>query len=503
MKSNLYKQILFIAYLFFLFAGLSHHEMWRDEFDWFIQARDTANFFDLGNTMSPGHGAIWRTCLWILTRFTHDPVSLQIFHGLIVLCFAWVLIFKSPFNVWVIAGILFSYFLLFEYALISRNYAFGVLFLFLFAFEYGKKGQLSLPGAIYVFLFCNTSVYAFLLSILIFVYVLYTEFKTLHEEPRKTSNSKLNKILILIGLIFSFIQILPDPNNSFPLEKASLPFNDYRFYMAITQVFSTFLPICRFEDAHFWNTNFLMDEQGLNSWFYIVPLYLISCLPLHKNLPLLLLYLAGTITLLMFQYHTGFRFARYYGHIFLLWVFCLWLIKKLKPENWLEKPIQKLSLTVLLVFQVIGGATMYAADLSLKFSRGKDVVHYIQNSRYKDAYIIGTTDFSMSPISGGLDREIYYLEQGKLSSYTRWDEMRKNDPDSLDYLNAFRSAPADVPFLFICNSSWPMERFFSLESGDKSKAHYLFEDYELQLLKYFKPGIEKHEGYFLFKVVKK
>lgn len=483
--------------------GLLHHEMWRDEYDWFIQTRDTADFFKLNETMSPGHGMIWRTCLWLITRVTHAPVALQVFHGCIAASFAFVLLFKSPFKLWQNTALLFGYFFFYEYAVISRCYAFGVLFVMLFAVNYTKNKSLTMAGAGLLFLFSNTSVYALMITFALTLFLLFNEWKT--EKLNLKSMIFLcwkRYGLILSGIAVSAWQIMPHPDNSFPLHQVTWPFDDYRFFAGITQFFSAFVPICRFKDPHFWNTNFMMNDLGLVHWALVLAVFIVVTLPFIKHRSVLFLWIFGVFLILFFQYYTGFRFARYYGHLFVFWVICYWLIignftNDQKLYNW-----QKFIVFLVLFIQVIGGISMYSADYRLKFSRGKDASNYIKSAGLQDAHFIGTTDFSMSPISGEIDRPVFYMEQMAFGTYTRWDKNRQNSFDSVDIVSALELAPANNPVVFICSYPVTQLAYFTNSQSLKPADTFYFGTYQFKLLKYFEPGIEKYEGYWLFQVTK-
>ena len=62
---------------FFLAVGAyttSHHEMWRDEIQAWLLARDSASVFELfAHLKYEGHPGIWHLCLMPLTRITHSP----------------------------------------------------------------------------------------------------------------------------------------------------------------------------------------------------------------------------------------------------------------------------------------------------------------------------------------------------------------------------------------------------------------------------------------------
>jgi len=496
------KILVFAAYLILLILGLYHHEMWRDEYEEYLQARDANGLFGFENIISQGHAMLWQGCLWIITRFTHNPLAMKIFHGLIAASFAYVLIYKSPFRVWQSGLLLLSYFLLFEYAIISRCYAFGVLFFMLFAWRYSTKNTLDWPTGIILFLLANTSIYAMMLTAVLLAWLFVYEI-ILDKESLK--NKVLDKLPILffvgIGILLSYLQIRPQADNTFPLHRVIWPFDQYRFDLAITQFFSAFVPICKFQNQHFWNTNFLMNEKGIVSWYWPLIAFIIVTIPLIQKKSILFLWLIGVGMVIFFQYHTGFRFARYYGHFFIWWLVCMWLMEKNRGESEIFNKIRWFVFWLVIIFQVEGGVMVYAADWNQKFSRGHDVAIYLKNNGYAKSYMIGTVDFALSPIAAELDRKIYTLQHKKLCSNTKWDKARLNSTDSLDLIEALESGPQNETIIFIASHPVPeFEYFKAIKEKRPINRNFTFGNYHFNCLAFYKKGIEYYEGYWIFEV---
>lgn len=90
-----------IILLFFSFGliGIFHHEMWRDELQSWLIAKDSSSMVDLFNNLRyEGHPALWHSCLYLITRFTHNPLAMQIFHLLLATGVIYVFIEFSPFT---------------------------------------------------------------------------------------------------------------------------------------------------------------------------------------------------------------------------------------------------------------------------------------------------------------------------------------------------------------------------------------------------------------------
>jgi hypothetical protein len=496
------KFLIFIGYLMALILGLYHHEMWRDEYEEFLQARDANGFFGLENTMSQGHAMLWQACLWVITRFTHNPMAMKVFHGIIVSCSAYVILYKSPFKLWQSGLMLLGYFFLFEYALISRCYAFGVLFFMLFASIYTKNKCLNWKGALCLFLLANTSIYAMMLCAVLMAWLFIMEFISLKKEGYKNLMKCLPIFtFVAIGILLAYFQIRPNANNSLPITRVIWPFNFYRFQVAISQFFYAFFPICKFQYLHFWNSNLLGNKDGVCHWVFPILTFILTSIPFVFKPKHWMLWISGVTIILFFQYHTGFYFSRYYGHFLIWWIVCLWLAS--------HQPLQKISynlpinavLAILLTWQAIGGILVYKADWKLKFSRGAEVAKYLKANGHAKSYLIGSVDFALSPIAAELDCKIYYMQHMALSSHTIWDKNRLNSMDSNLIVKALESNLKNRPMVFIATHPIMEFQYFK-ERANKTKIHktFSFDKFQFNCLAYFKPGIEYYEGYWIFEV---
>ena len=112
-----------------LFAGISlvgilFHEIWLDEAHHWLLARDSASLSELwAVSRYEGHPIFWNVILFIITRFTSDPVWMQLVHWLISVTVVFFVMRFSPLPaLWNILFV-FGYFILYEYTVISRNYS--------------------------------------------------------------------------------------------------------------------------------------------------------------------------------------------------------------------------------------------------------------------------------------------------------------------------------------------------------------------------------------------
>ena len=102
-------------------------EMWGDEIHSWNIAKGSAGYLDLiHNTRYEGHPPVWYTILWTISKFTHNLAYVQMVHWFIAsLSMSCTFFFTNA----VFSRVLipFGYYFLYEYSVLSRNYAIGIL----------------------------------------------------------------------------------------------------------------------------------------------------------------------------------------------------------------------------------------------------------------------------------------------------------------------------------------------------------------------------------------
>ena len=150
-----------------------HHEMWRDEIQAWLIARDCKTPFELIKVLKnyEGHPGLWHFGLFILKFITYSPVIMQPYHLIIATTTVYLFCRFSPFTRLQKVLFSFGYFSFYEYAVICRNYAVGILLLcsFCILFESWRR-KFPLIGLI-LFLLAYTSVHALIIVISIFAII--------------------------------------------------------------------------------------------------------------------------------------------------------------------------------------------------------------------------------------------------------------------------------------------------------------------------------------------
>ena len=206
--------ILWLVFgLFFIITlwGLSNHTPWRDEAQSWLLVRDL-NLGGLISQMSyEGTPPLWHLILFPLAKLGLPYASELIIHYLFALALIFLLIFFSPFPKIIKLILPFSYFFLFEYTVIARNYNLTVLLLFIIAFIYNSRFKRPILYASLVFLLAWTNLHSFAIAAVLFCLFLYEIIKNRRSELKYL----WSVVIMELGLVSVVLMLVPKMDQYF------------------------------------------------------------------------------------------------------------------------------------------------------------------------------------------------------------------------------------------------------------------------------------------------
>lgn len=425
-------------YAVLLLLVLGQHEMWRDELQAWLIAKESQSLAALWqNSRYEGHPLLWFVTLYGLTRLTTRPEAMQVLHGLLAAISVGVLWRYAPFPPWKKVLLAFGYFFFYEYAVISRNYAQGVLLLLLFLAAYRPSPDKPYALlAVLLALLCQTSIYGLLLALSL-VGLLAFELWW-HRPPRDFFSKQglrltVSGFLVLAAALAALYTMKPPADFRLPyggaqylggLDLARLP-------GTFAQLWRSYLPVPLLH-YQFWETNVLRSE-GLAG---LLSLWLLGVLLLGflKKPLALYLYVTGTGVLLAFMHLIYTVSLRHAGHLYLLMVACMWLAA-LQPTHIWKRPFwERLGrwgerhcarvVAAILAAQVLAAGMASWFDWHYPFSASRQAAAYIRKNGLEDRLLAGDVDFAISPLAAYLDRKLYYFASHRFGSFIVWNDRR-------------------------------------------------------------------------------
>jgi hypothetical protein len=430
---------IIIALLFFSLGliGILNHVMWRDEMTIWLIVRDSQSLGELLQVIRyEPHPVLWYFCVAILQKLTRNPISMQLFHLLLGTGIAALILLKSPFSRLQKVLLVFGYLFFYEYLLISRNYSLGLLFGFGVCALWQTRKQTYIKLAILLFLMANSNAYSlFIATALGFTLILEWLLQNpLNYKPQTSLiNRYLSLIIFLSGIGLAIAFLIPPADN---LENGGLSqgwqftFELRHFFTTLARIWNSYIAVITAGDSKYYSV-LICGTLALILIFWVIGFFL--------KKPLVLgFYLIATTEILLFTYVKFLGAQRHFGHLFIVLIMALWLSHYYPNQpfrfqqtrfgrKWfsLTNSSKKALVMMLLYLQLIAGITAYGRDLTFPYSASRATAEYINQQGLNDLFIVGSRDVAVSPISGYLQRKIYYPERQGLGSFVLFTNARQ------------------------------------------------------------------------------
>ncbi len=437
--------------LVLLVVGILRHEMWRDELQAWCLARDSANLFEVHkHLLYEGHPISWYLPLFLFTRFTHDPLIMQLFNVVLTAGACCLVLAVSPFNKLQKTLFCFGYFPLFEYGIISRSYSLELLVLMTscYLFQFRHRHPWWLFSSL-IFLTC-VNAYGLMLAFAFFATVLFDYWLERKEHKFPIRVAALAAVLTIASAGLTVKQ-MSAPADGYHGEMVAIKEEQpKRFFKAVRAIPIAYAPVPNFQVREFWNTDLISKIENEPVTYILVVGTVLLCMVLLATKPVaLLLYTVGTGGLVFFSYTHLLGGLRQQGHLFLVLLCSLWIASysrtwQFSPQlgqgyqcrqgfqrfqlfqRFSTEKFRSIFLTVILLLQVIAGIYCYCQDLARPFSSAKLVARFIKQKGLQEMLIIGSNDHEITSVSGYLDRKIFCPESGTYIGFVVNNTSRHN-----------------------------------------------------------------------------
>jgi hypothetical protein len=340
----------------------------------------------------------------------------------------------SPFSRWQRLCLAFGYFMFFEYYVISRNYALGILALWAFCALRIHYPSHVLLSAVTLGLLANTSAFAAIIAVGLGMLLLYD---TLQTGGRRTHICLLIGAILCVSLVLANLHSSPSADNSPKVRAWNTALLSPYVERTLGSVWGSYVPIPK-AVPNFWNTN-VLDRLGsikigntvIESPAVAAGLsYLLigaSALLFVRHPPVLLMYVSTTSMLLFFLHTKANHGMRHTGHLFLLFVACLWLsqaTRRLDDKTASTRSWRPLFISVIVTIQPLAGLLCSITDLTYPFSASKETADFIRRNDLQSRMLVGSKYNVVSSVAGYLHRPMLYLDNGQTGIYTDWSKPR-------------------------------------------------------------------------------
>ncbi|WP_420150871.1 hypothetical protein [Spirosoma sp.] len=489
--------VLFITYGIAISFLVWHHEMWRDELQaWGIAASSSTLTELFQNTRYEGHPMLWFLMLWPLAKITNNPVAVQVLHTGLVLITAYLIIFRSPFSILEKVLILFSYFFLYEYGAIARNYQVGTLLICLICVLWKDRRKNLVKISILIFLLMQANAFACLIGLGLSVGLLFEE---LSHKPcwPLTTRQIGSALVILTGLYLTSLSV-PPPDSSIITVWVD-KFDIGTVWFALAGIAHGFLPLTGLDEYYFWNYSYVPFGLAIK-----IPLGLlllaVAFFSMPKDKGAFVVLVACITFIFVFTYLKPRGNFRHFGHYTIALIAAFWIQgnrTRLTGRNIIS--VGYFGILVLLI-QLIAGINAYYRDTRYPFSNSRNVADYIKNNYSADVAVAGVFQDVLTGVRWYLQKPVYGLETQKYGSYVlfshkSWNDSLNAQPDSVTYSRYLDFQKKHAPALLIMGYHFlPVPDIGHTDTLHTPEGNYLF-----TCTKKFEGAITR-EDYYLFNV---
>jgi len=418
----------------------SRHDMWRDELQAWGIARASDSPAALWRNLSyEGHPIGWYLLLWPFAHLTANPWPMQAISWLAGVATAALVLWCAPFRSAVRIALVFSYFLVFEYTVVSRSYSLMPLFTVLVCVLVSAARRRYLAIAAALVALSLLSLHSLLEAGALTAGLMVDEFVRWRRRERATVSAEPYRRMavalgvVIIGAAVSIARIIPSANAPYG-GGGNLPSTDAggRPFMELGNAFVTVIP----PKLHFWGLVFLGEphRQWLFAGIGVVALLAVSWALLPRP-GALVVWLFGALSLSAFFYLRLTGSLRNHGHLAVLAVAALWIAPSMQswpvpaalsmPKRWAGA-----ALAAVLAIQVVAGGTALAIGSAKPFSGAERTVTFLRSHHLDHLPIVGHPDVTAAPVAILLDRPLFYPQRDGWGTYVIWDPQRHHVDDA-------------------------------------------------------------------------
>lgn len=427
---NVIVLVILIVAIVFICISVTKHEIWLDEAQHFLLAKNSRTYSDLLDNMRyESHPPLWNFLLKSLNIATIN--QLKLLHLAIAALVLFTVALLAPFSKLVKSGLIFSYFFSYEYSVISRNYGLSILFILLATSVYTYKSRHLILIALLLGLSALTHIYAGVIGAILFTYII------LIQKNNKYTFAQIipaTALLTFFGL-FAIWTAWPQHDHFLYHYHSSSLVSIERLSSSISLPFKVFFHFPDVFSYNWWNTNLFFPESNVSRGIVALTAWSLPLLYFVHKRKILLVYFLGAVSLTLLLAVTPMPLSlRHGGFFLLLFICCLWIDKSenkaisIKPKF---SQIKTILATLFFIIQIAGTIITYHNEWNKPFSNSKAIAEYFLKKDIKGNQICVYPHYSGPAVSAYMNDSIYYAERNNYGSFTHWGINNFEIPDEL------------------------------------------------------------------------
>jgi hypothetical protein len=421
---------IFVAIVAFATA---HHEMWRDEIDAWLVARDSPTPLAIFPAIRyGGHPSLWYLLLWPLAHATHALAAMQALNVVIAGGTAFLVLRWAPGPRWLRALAVSGYFPVYEYGTIARNYGLSVLSLVIACCVFPQRRERPLLLGLLLGLAAHTSAHAMILALALTAAVTGELVARWRWAAREWGGVALAVVLFALASW----QMRP-PGDSGYAPGWSFVFEPTKVANTLSTVAEAWLPLPP-PGRFFWGNLLLAQVPGFAdvSWVLSIALLGAAIVALERQWVALVAFTSGVAGLLTF-FHVKFSgYLRHHGFLWVALLAAIWIAaseaalagrparQEHRASRWRERMILG---SLIILFAVHTGAALVAVhgEWRYRFSAAEATADLMRSRAVDRLEMVGARDVTAMAVLGYLDKSrAYYPDGRRFGSHIVYDAAR-------------------------------------------------------------------------------
>lgn len=431
LKKNLLLNIL----LTFLYALVTlifvlHHEIWADEAQVWLLAKNLSVFELFKHLVNEGHPSFFYLLVMPFAKVfspifgANAIISMQLICWLASVGAVFFILQFSPFNNFLKTAIILSSGFLYFFPVIARSYSILPILIFACAILYKKIKEnpklYAIPYAIVLALCANTHVITFMFVFLLGIFFVYD---SCVKEKIITKQNIIAALIIFLSLAAVVIQLL----GTFS-QNGSIRFDIHNLWTETTKTFSLFflnsvglVYKSMFDKMH---VTFVAASAAITMFFIFVLLF-VQLWFTQKRMAFLAFLSIG---FQFFIYITSYKAMLYQTRIFsayIILIFCFWIA--FQDERFKEsikifgKKSLNMTLGIFFLMTFFCGLHAVFLDMMFNYSSAKQTADFLERNISKEAVVFPNIDaFGLAVYAFAPDVRFFSIYKDKDIKYMQW-----------------------------------------------------------------------------------
>jgi len=420
-KSLVLNILLLTIYAALVCFTASHHEPWCDEADPWLLARDENFFGIVARTGYIGSPALWYLMLVPLAKSSLPYFSMTAMNVAFAIVTATIVMFRSPFSIWLRTLICFSYLFVYEYSVIARSYGVSVLIIMSLAALHHRREKNPFVYALLIAILANTNVHGLIVAMAMTAAFVFVNW-------RKGFAVIAPYMIAAVGIGLAIFQVRPPADGQFP---PTLAF-DVWTHPVLNTFKGAFFPDPATSLNHGVTLPLLNAPISLALKLMAFAIIFLIVKKIWTNKYALLTFLfsyAGLFFLFAFKYYGS---VRHWGFFTLVAIYCLWIQYESEKAGTTASGTTKKfdmvligSLLLSFAFSSVVGLYACATDIKQPFACGQEIATELMRCNSANDPVVCNPNVGLTilPYTPGL--RVFYPNLNDFGTHAMWNRPEK------------------------------------------------------------------------------